>query len=182
MAVLAKYGFGEVTGALRSRLSIRLGSAAGPVQTQPVVTTGDRPSRIRMALEELGPTFIKLGQLLSTRPDLLPPEYIRELERLQDQVAPELAGKIMTELQHELGDRIENIFKSFDETPIAAGSIAQIHRAVTHDGDQVAVKIRRPGVVQRLRAECEILQDLAGILQSTLFEHERIHRGGLERK
>jgi ubiquinone biosynthesis protein len=174
MAVLAKYGFGEVAGAFRSRLSLRFGEKTGPLQVKPVVTTSSRPARVRLALEELGPTFIKLGQLLSTRPDLLPPEYIKELERLQDQVAPEPIDKIMAQLQRELGGRIENIFDSFDEKPIAAGSIAQIHRAVTHDGLHVAVKVRRPGIVDTIRAECEILQDLAGVLQSTLFEHETI--------
>jgi ubiquinone biosynthesis protein len=174
MAVLAKYGFGEVTGALRSRISIRLRGKTGPSQAQPSVATGTRPARVRLALEELGPAFIKLGQLLSTRPDLVPPEYVKEFEQLQDQVAPEPVEKIMAELQYELGGRIEDIFTSFDEKPIAAGSIAQIHRAVTRDGFQVAVKIRRPGIVETLRAECEILQDLAGVLQSTLFEHDAI--------
>lgn len=171
MAVLAKYGFSEVTGALRSRLSFRLGEQTNPSQIKPV-KTGSRPERVRMALEELGPTFIKLGQLLSMRPDLLGLDYIKELERLQDHVAPEAPEKIMSQLQQELGDRIENIFEKFDEKPIAAGSIAQIHRAVTHEGLQVAVKVRRPKIVDTIRAECEILQDLAGILRSTLFEHE----------
>jgi ubiquinone biosynthesis protein len=174
MTVLARYGFGEVSGALRSRLFIRLGEKTGPPQVEPAVTTGSRPVRIRMALEELGPTFIKLGQLLSTRPDLVPPDYLRELEHLQDQVAPEPADKIMEQLQQELGGGIENIFDSFDQKPIAAGSIAQIHRAVTRDGLKVAVKIRRPGIVDTIRSECEILQDLAGILKNTLFEHETI--------
>jgi ubiquinone biosynthesis protein len=175
MAVLAKYGFEEVTGALRSRLSIRLGEKTSPPQVKPVAPRGSRPARVRMALEELGPTFIKLGQLLSTRPDLIPPEYIIELERLQDQVAPDSPEKIMAELQRELGGPIETIFKSFDEKPIAAGSIAQIHRAVTREGSHVAVKVRRRGIVDTIRAECEILQDLAGVLQNTLFEHETIN-------
>jgi len=174
MAVLVKYGFGEVAGALRSRLSIRLGEKAGPSQTKSPVTTGSRPLRVRLALEELGPTFIKLGQLLSTRPDVVPPEYILELEHLQDQVAPEPPDEIMAQLEQELGDQVENIFDRFDEKPIAAGSIAQIHRAVIRDGLDVAVKVRRPGIVETIRAECEILQDLAGILKKTLFEHEVI--------
>ena len=173
MAVLAKYGFGEVAGAVRSRLSGRLAEKSDSSQVTPVAT-GSRPARVRLALEELGPTFIKLGQLLSTRPDLLPHEYIKELEHLQDQVAPEPPAKIMAQLQRELGGRIENIFESFDEKPIAAGSIAQIHRAVTHDGLHVAVKVRRPGIIQKIRAECEVLQDLAGVLGSTLFGHETI--------
>jgi ubiquinone biosynthesis protein len=174
MAVLAKYGFSEVTGALRSRLSIRLGEKTGSPQVEATVTTGSRPEHVRLALEELGPTFIKLGQLFSTRPDFLPPEYIKELERLQDQVAPEPTDKIMEQVQRELGGRIGNIFERFDEKPIAAGSIAQIHRAVTREGMPVAVKVRRPGITETIRAECEILRDLAGILQSTLFEHETI--------
>jgi ubiquinone biosynthesis protein len=174
MAVLAKYGFGEISGALRSRLSIRLGEKAGPAKVKPAVTTGTRPERTRMALEELGPTFIKMGQLLSTRPDLIPPDYLQELEHLQDKVAPEPADKIMTQLKHELGDKIENIFQSFEQKCIAAGSIAQIHRARTRDGLDVAVKVRRPGIVNTIRSECEILQDLAGILKSTIFEHETI--------
>jgi ubiquinone biosynthesis protein len=174
MAVLAKYGFGEVTGALRSRLSLRLGERAAPSRVEPAVTTGSRPARVRLALEELGPTFIKLGQLLSTRPDLISPEYIKELEHLQDQVAPEPLVKIMAQLRRELGGQIEDTFERFDEKPIAAGSIAQIHRAVTREGSPVAVKIRRPDIVETIRAECEILQDLAGVLKSALFGHETI--------
>ena len=174
MAVLVKYGFGEVAGALRSRFFVRLGEKAVPPQAKPTMTKGSRPVRVRLALEELGPTFIKLGQLVSTRPDLVPPEYIQELERLQDQVAPEPPDKMMAQLRQELGGRIEELFAQFDERPIAAGSIAQIHRAVTREGSPVAVKIRRPGIVETIRAECEILHDLAGVLKSVFFEHETV--------
>ena len=171
MAVLVKYGFSEVAGALRSRLSIRLGEKTGPTQVREV-TTGTRPQRVRMVLEELGPAFVKLGQLLSTRPDLLPAEYIKELEHLQDQVAPEPTEKIIEQLRNEFDGPVEKIFESFEQKPIAAGSIAQIHRALTHDGLHVAVKIRRPGIVDTIRTECEILRDLAGLLKNTLFETE----------
>jgi len=80
------------------------------------------------------------------------------LEHLQDQVAPEPAGRIMAQLRRELGGQIDSTFAQFDEEPIAAGSIAQIHRAVTRDGLHVAVKVRRPDIVEEIRAECEILQ------------------------
>jgi ubiquinone biosynthesis protein len=174
MAVLAKYGFGELARAIRSRLPFGLGEKTDPSQIKPVVARASRPARVRLVLEELGPTFIKLGQLLSTRPDLMPPEYIKELEQLQDHVAPEPPGKIMAQLLRELGGRVEDVFEGFDEEPIAAGSIAQIHRAVTHDGLHVAVKVRRPGIVDTIRAECEILHDIAGVMKGVLFEHEPI--------
>ncbi len=173
MAVLVKYGFEEVAGALRSRLSIRLGEKTGSTQVSETAT-GTRPQRVRMALEELGPAFVKLGQLLSTRPDLMPAEYIKELEHLQDRVAPEQVEKITEQLRQELAGPVEEIFESFEQKPIAAGSIAQIHRAVTHDGLHVAVKVRRPDIVDTIRSECEILQDLVGILKNTLFKPETI--------
>ena len=173
MAVLVKYGFEEVAVALRSRISIRLGEKAVPKQEKSVIS-GSRPVRVRMALQELGPTFIKMGQILSVRPDLVPPEYITELEHLQDQVLPEPTDKIIEQIEQEFGDKIENIFEDFSHEAIAAGSIAQIHRAKTRDGSDVAVKVRKPKIIDKIRAECEILQDLAGILNKTLFQNENI--------
>ena len=127
-----------------------------------------------MALEELGPTFVKLGQLLSTRPDLLPPAYIEELEKLQDGVGPVAFPKIRAEIERELKGKLEDFFPQFDPTPIAAGSIAQVHAATTREGQKVAVKARRPGIVQTLETECEILEGLAALLKANLSKDETI--------
>jgi len=133
-----------------------------------------RPARVRLTLQELGPTFIKLGQLLSTRPDLLPGEYIEELERLQDQVAPDRFPLVRAEIESQLGGKLEDVFESFQATPIAAGSIAQVHRAVTRDGQSVVVKARRPGIVETIRTECEILENLAGLLKAAFVDLETV--------
>lgn len=174
VAVLMKYGLEEVADALRSRVLVRLGEKIAPVRVKRIVEGPGRPERFRLALEELGPTFIKFGQLLSTRPDVIPIEYVQELGRLQDHVKPEPPEKIRAEVEQQLHGRIEEIFLQFDAEPLAAGSIAQVHRATTREGDSVVVKVRRPGIVQIIQAECEMLEDLAGILKLTLFQHETI--------
>jgi ubiquinone biosynthesis protein len=174
VAVLMKYGLEEVADALRSRVLLRLGEKIAPVRIRRIAEGHSHPVRLRLALEELGPTFIKFGQLLSTRPDVIPPEYIQELERLQDQVKPELSERIRAEVEQQLGGSIDDVFLCFDSAPLAAGSIAQVHRATTREGDSVVVKVRRPGIVQVIQAECEMLEDLAGILKLTLFQHETI--------
>ncbi len=167
MAVLMKYGFEEVVSGMRQRMVLRMGARSVPSRVRRDEAAGrSRPQRVRMALEELGPTFIKFGQLLSTRPDLLPADYIFELEHLQDHVAPESFEDIRAELERELGGPIGQFFSRFDRECIAAGSIAQVHRAVTRDGKMVAVKIRRPKIVQTIRTECEILETFAGLLKS----------------
>jgi ubiquinone biosynthesis protein len=120
-----------------------------------------RPERVRLAFEELGPTFIKLGQILSTRADILPPEYIAELAKLQDQ-APPVNGAVIEEIiVQELGCPIEEIFATFDPVPIAAASIGQAHAATLPNGEEVIVKVRRPGVVEQIEEDLEILRNLA---------------------
>ncbi|MHC4520392.1 MAG: ABC1 kinase family protein, partial [Planctomycetota bacterium] len=174
MAVLMKYGLEEVADALRSRLAARFGEKTAPLYVKKAAEGHSRPARVRFALEELGPTFIKFGQLLSTRPDLLAPEYIRELERLQDQVKPDTFERIRAEVERQLDGKLQDIFETFDPTPLAAGSIAQVHRATIPGGRPVAVKVRRPRIVEIIHAECEVLEELTAILKATIFDHETI--------
>ena len=120
-----------------------------------------RPEHVRLAFEELGPTFIKLGQILSTRADLIPPEYIAELAKLQDQAPPVDGSLIKETIVRELGCPIEKIFATFDLKPVAAASIGQAHAATLHNGAEVIVKVRRPGVVEQIEEDLEMLQNLA---------------------
>jgi ubiquinone biosynthesis protein len=120
-----------------------------------------KPERVRLAFEELGPTFIKLGQILSTRADILPSEYIAELAKLQDQ-APPVEGALIEEIiVQELGCPLEKVFATFDPMPVAAASIGQAHAATLLSGEEVIVKVRRPGVVEQVEEDLEILQNLA---------------------
>lgn len=174
LAVFMKYGLEEMADTLRSRLLVRLGQRAGRLRARLAAETHTRPERMRQALQELGPTFIKFGQLLSTRPDIVSPEYIHELERLQDQVKPEDPEEIRAEVEKQLGGKLEEIFSYFDAQPLAAGSIAQVHLARTKEGQDVAVKVRRPGIVELIRTDRQILEELAGVIKSMFFEHETI--------
>jgi ubiquinone biosynthesis protein len=158
-----KYGFEEAAGLLSRRFRVGLGSRGVSAAWRQKIAQTSPARRARMAMEELGPTFIKLGQLLSTRPDLLPHEFIEELEQLQDNVSPEEYPKIRDEIKAQLGDWPENLFEFFDTVPIAAASIAQVHRAKTKTGLDVVVKVRRPDIVRTIRTELEILQDLAAL-------------------
>jgi predicted unusual protein kinase regulating ubiquinone biosynthesis (AarF/ABC1/UbiB family) len=116
-------------------------------------------------LERLGPTFIKLGQLLSTRADLLPAPYLEALARLQDDVDPFPYADVAGIVQRELGVRLSKAFVRFDEAPIAAASLGQVHRAVLRDGRDVAVKVQRPGVEDRVRKDLDALDEVALLLE-----------------
>src|SRR5205823_7027315 len=114
----------------------------------------ERARNLRMAFEELGPTFAKLGQILSTRPDLLPPEFIAELSSLQDQVPPLTEAEVVSVMEQELGVPWEDVFESIEPQPMAAGTIAQVHKATLANGSRVVIKVQRPN------AEADIMQDL----------------------
>ncbi len=121
----------------------------------------DHAAGLASALEELGPCFIKLGQLMSTRPDLLPANYIEALSRLQNTVTPVPSDKVTAIIESELGAPLSELFESFDCEPLATASMAQVHRAVLPDGSEVAVKVQRPGVRQRIEIDIEILHEVA---------------------
>lgn len=122
-------------------------------------TTG--PEHFRQAFEDLGATFIKLGQILSTRPDMLPPDYIQEFAKLQDQAPPVPFGQVAELIKEELGKRPEELFRSFDPRPVASASIGQVHNAEIEDGTLVVVKVQRPGAHETAELDLDILADLA---------------------
>lgn len=148
--VLVKHGLGGLVRGVPD-LDVDADAAPGP-------TT---PERIVAALQELGPTYVKLGQVLSTRPDVLPPDYIEALQRLQDGVAPVPWEAIEEVLVDELGADWLAAFSAFEETPLATASIAQVHTATLIDGSDVVLKIQRPGIAVQIEADLHILEFLA---------------------
>src|SRR5947207_7331424 len=115
-------------------------------------------------LEAMGPTFVKLGQLLSTRSDLLPAPYIEALSRLQDDVAPFPFADVEAIITEELGVRISKAFLTFDEEPFAAASLGQVHRAVLRDGKPVVVKVQRPDIKRQVIGDLDALAEIAAVL------------------
>lgn len=132
-------------------------SAVDPTQAQ----TEGKPEEFVDDLEALGPTFIKIGQSLSTRPDMVPPEYLKALERIQDDVAPLPFADIKGAVEDALGVKISHAFATFEETPLGGASLAQVHRATLRDGRQVAVKVQRPGIPEGIRNDLETLGAMA---------------------
>jgi len=119
------------------------------------------PEQFVTDLESLGPTFVKLGQMLSTRPDMVPVEFATALERMQEKVAPIPVERISTIIEQELGAPVSKLFASFDPVPLGCASIAQVHRAQLHDGREVAVKVQKPEVAAQLRSDLEVLRSFA---------------------
>lgn len=124
--------------------------------------------RLRLAFEELGPTFIKFGQILSTRPDFLPPDYIHELEKLQDKVLPVETLRIRECIEKELNKPLNQVFKEFDEKPVASASLSQVHKAVLYNGEIVALKIQKPGIRNTIELDLAILESFADVLEKRL--------------
>ena len=115
-------------------------------------------------LESLGPTFVKIGQLLSTRADLLPPAYLEALSRLQDNVEPFPYEDVERAIREELGVRVSHAFVEFDRVPIAAASLGQVHRAMLRGGREVAVKVQRPGIQERIEEDLAAFHEIAKVI------------------
>jgi len=160
MAVLLKYGLDYFLD--RTKIGILARIRKKP-KGYKILTTAER---LRSALEELGPTFIKFGQILSTRPDFLPPAFIKELEKLQDQVPPFDSFHAQKIIERELGKSINRLFKSFEPTPIAAASLSQVHKAILPSGETLAVKIQRPDSKETIELDLEILEDLSALFEN----------------
>lgn len=133
-----------------------------------------RGARLRQALEELGPVFVKFGQALSTRPDLLPDDIAEELARLQDRVPPFAEAQAVATIEHSLGARIDDIFSAFERTPVASASVAQVHIARLHDGAEVAVKVLRPGIKDVIERDVDLLYVLARLAVRYLPDGKRL--------
>ncbi len=167
--VLAKHGFGDILGRLFDKRP-KIPKSVDGVAVRPGFPS---PERIRIAMQELGPSFIKLGQLLSTRADLFPPEYVEEFRKLQDQVPPEPFPAIRKILEKSLKKNLDEIFERFDSESIAAASIAQVHEARLHTGQRVAVKVVRPGIDKLIKEDIRLMYYLAEKIEKH-FELGRI--------
>jgi ubiquinone biosynthesis protein len=163
--VLSKFGFQQLV--LDTGLHRLIGSAKEEIDSVSGNSseTLPRPVRVRMVLEELGPTFIKLGQILSTRPDLIPPEWASEFKKLQDRCQHVGFEEIHNVLGMEFPGRLDQLFSSIEETALAAASIAQVHRATMKDGTPVVIKVLRPGARALIEEDMALVESLAQILE-----------------
>ena len=175
LTVLFKYGFGDLIDTLKIEQYLEVGLQMISRKHREKIETLSRAERVRMALEELGPTFIKMGQILSTRPDLLPVEFIRQLAKLQDEVPAFGFDQVKETVEKELRAPLDRIFQDFSKTPLASASIGQVHRARLVNGEEVIVKVQRPDIRKIIEVDLEIMFHLATLMERHLKAME-IHR------
>lgn len=173
--ILIRYGFGDVVRRLGMANALERAGRVVLWKHAEEFAHMEPPVRVRRALEELGPTFIKLGQVLASRVDLFGPEWIDELGKLQDSAPPAPYDKVLQQLIEDLGAPPEEIFAAFDVEPIAAASIAQVHRARLADGSTVVVKIRKPNITGVIEADLRLLMYLAEFAESENTEWRNFH-------
>ncbi len=179
IGIILKYGFENIIHAMNIDRYIESGLQLIPfVKSHEKVEKLSKNQRIRMTLEELGPTFIKMGQVLSSRPDLIPVDLLNELEKLQDHVPPFDFEHVKTIIASEFGKPYDKIFYSIEKTPIASASIGQVHKArinsqiynQTHNNNEIAVKIQRPDIRKTIETDLEIMLHLASIMENNIEE------------
>lgn len=165
MGVFAKHGFHQVAEKVKlGKFIIQRLNASSDVEELSM------PERMRMSFEELGPTFVKLGQLLATRPDLVPDEYVTEFEKLHDRVQPLSFETVETVLREEFGNSLYQKFESIEQEPLGSASIAQVHRARLSTGENVVIKVQRPGIIQTINDDLNVLYLLAELLVTYIPE------------
>jgi ubiquinone biosynthesis protein len=176
-SILMRYGWGDV--AKRLGKGSLIGRAGNWVTSEapPEILLLPPEVRVRMAIEELGPTFVKLGQVLATRPDIFPPSWIAEFSKLQDQVPPVPFDELLPELEKALGKSPFEVFKDFQVEPIAGASIAQVYLARLQDDTRVVLKIRRPNVKESIDADLRLLSHLGRLIESEIAEAKRFQPG-----
>jgi len=179
-SVAVKHGLGEVLERMNLQDSAIVAILQrGKGKDRPTTTM---PERVRLFLEELGPTFVKLGQVLSTRPDLVPKEYVDQLRLLQSDVPAAPFAEVRPDIEAAIGRPFDEVFQSFDEEPVAAASVAQVYRAELVTGEVVAVKALRPGVRRVVEADVGVMELLAGRLESAFAEARALNLSGMVRE
>lgn len=159
--VFIKYGFGAIIDNIGILKHINVRRKILKQTNDENIAKLSRGERLRLALEELGPTFIKMGQILSTRSDILPKDIIKELEKLQDKAPAFSFDEVKSVIQNEFGENLEEAYAEFEPTPLAAASIAQVHKALLWSGKTVVVKVQRPGIEKIIAQDMRILEDIA---------------------
>ena len=182
LSVLFKYGFADVLRLVALQHILRIEDAHIRIHPDDAILSKPLPERLRLALEELGPTFIKFGQILSSRRDLITDDYFIELTKLQSGVPPFPGGEAVKIVEKELGHPIRKLFSHFNEKPVGSASIAQVHRAKLHDGIEVAVKVQRPDIEKTITLDVAILQDLAAFLEKHVPEIAGLNPTGVVRE
>jgi ubiquinone biosynthesis protein len=172
VGIMIKFGFEDFISLLKINRYMKIGQKIFGTKRSREISKLTRPVRARMALEELGPTFIKLGQILSTRADLVPTEYIIELSKLQDDVPTFPFEDAKAIIESETGKRIEDIFESIDEKPLAAASISQVHKAVLKNGKKVVIKVKKPGIERQAEVDLEIIYQIANLAEKRIEEFQ----------
>ena len=168
ITILVKYGFNDIVDTLNLSHYIEMGKSAISRKPPQEIKSIPRAKRIRLIVEELGTTFIKFAQILSTRPDLISQELIEEFVKLQDHVPPFPSEEAYKIIEYELDGKIDELFKEISAEPIASASIAQVYRAVLPDGEEVAVKVKRPDIERIAEVDIEIMINLAKIGENHL--------------